>query len=105
MIAIILATGCDERMRPLTYSTHKTLLPMGTETVLAPIILSLLELDISDIAVVTPSETTPFKFAQGLTPNQIGLWSERTKVRCLLSHLSTEDCKLVSVDIPSKPLI
>jgi histidinol-phosphate/aromatic aminotransferase/cobyric acid decarboxylase-like protein/choline kinase len=53
MIAVILAAGSGQRMRPLTQSTHKTLLPVGTETVLARIILSLLELEIQEIAVVT----------------------------------------------------
>jgi len=53
MKAIILAAGCGNRMRPLTDSVHKTLLPVGEETVLARIILSLLELEITSIAVVT----------------------------------------------------
>jgi histidinol-phosphate/aromatic aminotransferase/cobyric acid decarboxylase-like protein/choline kinase len=53
MIAVILAAGCGQRMRPLTQSIHKTLLPVGTETVLARIILNLLELEIREIAMVT----------------------------------------------------
>jgi histidinol-phosphate/aromatic aminotransferase/cobyric acid decarboxylase-like protein/choline kinase len=53
MRAIILAAGYGQRMRPLTDSTHKTLLRIGDETVLARIILNLLEAGVTRITLVT----------------------------------------------------
>jgi histidinol-phosphate/aromatic aminotransferase/cobyric acid decarboxylase-like protein/choline kinase len=53
MQAIILAAGYGRRMRPLSDSSHKALLPIGSTTILARIIDSLREIDVEDIAVVT----------------------------------------------------
>ncbi len=53
VIAIILAAGLGRRMRPLTDQTHKTLLEIGGQTVLARIVDSLVVNNVSDIVVVT----------------------------------------------------
>src|SRR5919202_6520976 len=53
MKAIILAAGYGKRMRPLTYSTHKTMLKIGDRTVIEWIIDALLEVGITDLTVVT----------------------------------------------------
>jgi histidinol-phosphate/aromatic aminotransferase/cobyric acid decarboxylase-like protein/choline kinase len=53
MRAIILAAGYGNRMRPLTDTTHKTLLKIGDETVLSRIILNLLEVGVTRITLVT----------------------------------------------------
>jgi histidinol-phosphate/aromatic aminotransferase/cobyric acid decarboxylase-like protein/choline kinase len=53
MRAIILAAGFGLRMRPLTDTTHKALLKIGDETVLARIILNLLEVGVTRITLVT----------------------------------------------------
>lgn len=53
MQAIILAAGYGRRMRPLSDSSHKALLPIGSTTILARIVDGLREIDIDDITVVT----------------------------------------------------
>jgi histidinol-phosphate/aromatic aminotransferase/cobyric acid decarboxylase-like protein/choline kinase len=53
MEAIILAAGSARRMRPLSLSRHKAMLPVGRSTILARIVEGLSELDISVINVVT----------------------------------------------------
>lgn len=53
MQAIILAAGIGNRMRPLTDNTHKTLLKIGSETIIERIINGLCENNIFDITVVT----------------------------------------------------
>jgi len=53
MQAIILAAGYGRRMRPLSDSSHKALLPIGSTTILARIIDGLREIDVEDITVVT----------------------------------------------------
>jgi histidinol-phosphate/aromatic aminotransferase/cobyric acid decarboxylase-like protein/choline kinase/ubiquinone/menaquinone biosynthesis C-methylase UbiE len=53
MKAIILAAGYGNRMRPLTDTTHKTLLFVKHKTILQGIIDSLLYYDISEIVIVT----------------------------------------------------
>jgi histidinol-phosphate/aromatic aminotransferase/cobyric acid decarboxylase-like protein/choline kinase len=53
MQAIILAAGYARRMRPLSDSCHKALLPIGSTTILARIVGGLREIGIDDITVVT----------------------------------------------------
>src|SRR5204862_2806580 len=53
MQAIILAAGYGRRMRPLSDSSHKALLPIGSTTILARIVDGLREIEIDDITVVT----------------------------------------------------
>lgn len=53
MKAIVLAAGLGGRMRPLTDSVHKSLLPVGNTTILGRIIDGLLSIDVRDILVVT----------------------------------------------------
>src|SRR5438128_56472 len=53
MQAIILAAGYGNRMRPLTFSTHKTMLEIAGRSVIEWIIDALLESNVSDITVVT----------------------------------------------------
>ena len=53
MKAVILTAGYGKRMRPLTYTTHKTLLHIGRETVIERIINGLIENNINDIVIVT----------------------------------------------------
>jgi len=53
MKAIILAAGYGNRMRPLTDSTHKTLLEVGDKTILSRIIDGLIENNITDILICT----------------------------------------------------
>jgi histidinol-phosphate/aromatic aminotransferase/cobyric acid decarboxylase-like protein/choline kinase len=53
MQAIILAAGYGRRMRPLSDSSHKALLPIGSTTILARIVDGLREIDIDHLTVVT----------------------------------------------------
>ena len=53
MKAIILAAGYGNRMKPLTDSTHKTLLSLGKETIIERMMESLLKNNINDIIIVT----------------------------------------------------
>jgi histidinol-phosphate/aromatic aminotransferase/cobyric acid decarboxylase-like protein/choline kinase len=53
MKALILAAGYGNRMRPLTDTTHKTLLQVGGQTLIGRIIDSLRDHAITDIVVVT----------------------------------------------------
>jgi histidinol-phosphate/aromatic aminotransferase/cobyric acid decarboxylase-like protein/choline kinase len=53
MKALILAAGLGARMRPLTNTTHKALLRVGSRTILQRIVDSLLENDVTDITIVT----------------------------------------------------
>jgi len=51
--AIILAAGLGNRMRPLTYTRHKTLLPILDHTILGRIVDGLLANDVRDLVLVT----------------------------------------------------
>lgn len=53
MKAIILAAGLGRRMRPLSMTTHKTLLKIGERTILARLIDVLISNGVRDIAIVT----------------------------------------------------
>lgn len=53
MTAIILAAGFGRRMRPLSDTTHKALLPVGNSTILGRIFDGLLSINVTDIVVVT----------------------------------------------------
>ena len=53
MKAIILTAGYGNRMRPLTLTTHKTLLKIGNQTVINRIVDNLLAYGIEDIVLVT----------------------------------------------------
>jgi histidinol-phosphate/aromatic aminotransferase/cobyric acid decarboxylase-like protein/choline kinase len=53
MQAIVLAAGYGRRMRPLSDSCHKGLLPIGSVTILGRIVDGLREIDVHDITVVT----------------------------------------------------
>ncbi|MCQ3973464.1 MAG: class I and II aminotransferase [Anaerolineae bacterium] len=53
MKAIILAAGYGNRMRPLTQTTHKTLLEVGGKTIIGRIIDGLCDNGITDIVIVT----------------------------------------------------
>jgi histidinol-phosphate/aromatic aminotransferase/cobyric acid decarboxylase-like protein/choline kinase len=53
MKAIVLAAGQGARLRPLTDRVHKSLLPVGDNTILGRIIDGLLEIQLRDILVVT----------------------------------------------------
>ncbi len=53
MKAIILAAGLGRRMRPLSDSTHKTLLPIAGTTILDRLLASLRDCGVSDICMVT----------------------------------------------------
>lgn len=50
--AVILAAGFGKRMRPLSYTTHKTLLKINGVSVLASIIQKLVKNDILDVTMV-----------------------------------------------------
>lgn len=52
-VALILAAGFGNRMKPLTNNTHKTLLEVGGESILGRIINSLEEENIKEIYIVT----------------------------------------------------
>jgi histidinol-phosphate/aromatic aminotransferase/cobyric acid decarboxylase-like protein/choline kinase len=53
MKVIILTAGFGNRMRPLTFKTHKTLLRVGDQTVIEKIINSLVSNGIKDFVIVT----------------------------------------------------
>ena len=53
MKALILAAGFGNRMKPLTSTTHKTLLTIGGRSIIQRIIDALLVYNISDIVIVT----------------------------------------------------
>jgi histidinol-phosphate/aromatic aminotransferase/cobyric acid decarboxylase-like protein/choline kinase len=53
MKAIVLAAGLGGRMRPLTDTTHKSLLAVGESTILGRIVDGLLAIEVRDILVVT----------------------------------------------------
>ena len=53
MKAIILAAGLGRRMRPLTNTTHKTLLPIAGTTILHRLLGSLRDCDVRDVCIVT----------------------------------------------------
>ena len=53
MTAIILAAGYGRRMRPLSDSTHKALLPVGDSTILGRILDGLTAINVTDIVIVT----------------------------------------------------
>lgn len=53
MKAIILTAGYGRRMQPLTYTTHKTLLKIGEESIIERIINGLVENNINQIVIVT----------------------------------------------------
>jgi len=53
MKAIVLAAGYGRRMRPLTDTTHKTLLRVGGKTIIGRIVEGLVANGIQDIVVVT----------------------------------------------------
>ena len=53
MQALILAAGFGRRMRPLTDSCHKTLLPISGSTILDRIIEGLQERAVTAITIVT----------------------------------------------------
>jgi len=53
MKAVILAAGFGNRMRPLTFKTHKTLLSVGDQTIIERIINSLISHNIKEIILVT----------------------------------------------------
>ncbi len=58
---IILTAGYGKRMRPLTYTTHKTLLKIGDKTVIQRMIDALLQLNLTDINIVTGYQETEIK--------------------------------------------
>ena len=51
--AIVLAAGFGRRMKPLTDTCHKALLPVGGTTILSRIVESLLDVGVRDTTVVT----------------------------------------------------
>lgn len=51
--AVVLAAGRGWRMRPLSDETHKALLTIGGKSVLERIVASLLEVDVTEIVIVT----------------------------------------------------
>lgn len=53
MTAIILAAGFGRRMRPLSETTHKALLPVGDSTILGRIFDGLSAIGVTDIVIVT----------------------------------------------------
>lgn len=53
MKAVIVAAGTSSRLRPLTDAVHKTLLPVGTKTILDRLVGNLLQCGIRDLVVVT----------------------------------------------------
>ncbi|MBV8896024.1 MAG: aminotransferase class I/II-fold pyridoxal phosphate-dependent enzyme [Acidobacteriaceae bacterium] len=53
MKAIVLAAGVGGRMRPLTETVHKSLLPIGDTTIFGRILDGLLDIRIDEITVVT----------------------------------------------------
>ena len=53
MKAVVLAAGQGARLRPLTDRVHKSLLPVGDNTILGRIVDGLLAIQVSDILVVT----------------------------------------------------
>jgi histidinol-phosphate/aromatic aminotransferase/cobyric acid decarboxylase-like protein/choline kinase len=53
MKAVVLAAGFGKRMQPLTDYTHKSLLPVGRNTILGRIVDSLVGINIPEIVVVT----------------------------------------------------
>jgi histidinol-phosphate/aromatic aminotransferase/cobyric acid decarboxylase-like protein/GTP:adenosylcobinamide-phosphate guanylyltransferase len=53
MKAVILAAGYGNRMKPLTYDTHKTLLKIGDTPIINRIIDSLIQCEIKDLVIVT----------------------------------------------------
>ena len=60
-IALILAAGFGNRMKPLTNNNHKTLLDVGGETILGRIINSLEQENITEIYIVTGYKETQIK--------------------------------------------
>jgi len=61
MKAIILTAGIGNRMRPLTDTTHKTLLKIGNETILERIINGLIANNVHDIVLVTGYDAESLK--------------------------------------------
>jgi histidinol-phosphate/aromatic aminotransferase/cobyric acid decarboxylase-like protein/choline kinase len=53
MKAVILAAGFGNRMKPLTFTTHKTLLSVGDQTVLERIVGNLVSNNVKEIVIVT----------------------------------------------------
>ncbi len=51
--AIVLAAGIGARMHPLTQQEHKSLLPIGNNTILGRIIDGLIDIDVEEIVIVT----------------------------------------------------
>ncbi len=60
-IALILAAGFGNRMKPLTNNNHKTLLDVGGESILGRIINSLEQESITEIYIVTGYKETQIK--------------------------------------------
>lgn len=51
--AIVLAAGIGARMYPLTQVEHKSLLPIGNNTILGRIVDGLIDIDVEEIVIVT----------------------------------------------------
>lgn len=67
MKGIILTAGSGRRMRPVTDSTHKTLVEIGGRTVIQWILDSLIENGVKDIAIVTGYMADELKTYLGAT--------------------------------------
>ncbi len=63
MKALILAAGLGRRMRPLTESTHKTLLPIAGTTILDRLLASLRSCGVSEVWIVTGYRADDIKAA------------------------------------------
>ncbi|HSH02716.1 MAG TPA: aminotransferase class I/II-fold pyridoxal phosphate-dependent enzyme [Anaerolineae bacterium] len=116
MQAIILAAGYGRRMRPLTYTTHKTMLPIADRSVIQWIIDALIANQITDIAIVTGYLATELQnFVTDLYPhlNFTFIHNERYEetnnifsMSLALGHLTiTTDILLIECDLIFEPAV